>query len=218
MSQRTDFYKNLFATRLVPLFYEGDPATAENIAASCAAGGAACVEVTNRGPGALQVVEHLVRRLGSGLVVGVGSIYDAPTAALFIAAGARFVVGPTLAEEVAVLCNRRKVPYIPGCATVNEIARAHELGAEVVKLFPGEVGGPGFIKALRGPMPWAEVMPTGGVEISPESIGGWISAGACAVGIGSKLVSAELVKTGDFGSIQARVEVALRLIAAAGAP
>jgi 2-dehydro-3-deoxyphosphogluconate aldolase/(4S)-4-hydroxy-2-oxoglutarate aldolase len=133
----------------------------------------------------------------------VGSVDDAPTAALYLAHGANFVVGPTFSEEVVRLCNRRKVAYLPGCGSVNEIATAEEWGVEIVKLFPGEsVGGPGFVKALLAPRPWTRVMPTGGVTPEEDNLRAWFEAGVVCVGMGSNLVRSDWVKAGNFQAIQ----------------
>ena len=141
---------------------------------------------------------------------------DAPTAALYIAAGANFVVGPIFNPEIARLCNRRKIPYLPGCGTLNEISQAEESGVEIVKIFPGTaVGGPGFIKAILGPCPWTRIMPTGGVDATQENIRSWIEAGACCVGMGSKLITKSAVSEGDYDSIRENVEKILGWIAAA---
>jgi 2-dehydro-3-deoxyphosphogluconate aldolase/(4S)-4-hydroxy-2-oxoglutarate aldolase len=126
-----------------------------------------------------------------------------PTAALYIASGANFVVGPVLNAEIARLCNRRKVAYSPGCGSVSEISQAEELGVEIVKIFPGdEVGGPGFVKAVRGPMPWTRIMPTGGVDATRESVQGWIKAGAACLGMGSRLIRKDLVATENYAAIR----------------
>jgi Entner-Doudoroff aldolase len=139
------------------------------------------------------------------VILGVGSIIDAPTAALYLAAGANFIVGPSLNPKISRLCNRRKILYLPGCATENEISLAEELGAEICKVFPGESsGGPGFISAVMAPCPWHRLLPTGGVDASETSITEWIKAGAAVVGLGSKLVSAQAVKDRDYDGIAAR--------------
>ncbi len=149
-------------------------------------------------------------------MLGAGSVVDAPTAALYIAGGASFVVGPTLNPEVARLCNRRKIAYSPGCATPSEIAQAEELGVEVVKIFPGEsVGGPDFVKSVLGPCPWTRIMPTGGVEPAAASIDAWFKAGIAAAGMGSKLITKELVQAQDWDAIAGRVAETLALIRAA---
>ena len=140
------------------------------------------------------------------VILGVGSIADAPTAALYIANGANFVVGPLLNPEVARLCNRRKIPYAPGCGSVTEIAQAEELGVEIVKVFPGsEVGGPAFVKSVLGPCPWTRIMPTGGVDATRESLDAWFKAGVSAVGAGSKLITKELVDAKDWDGLTAKV-------------
>ena len=212
---RLEWYGTVLASGLVPLFYHGDPEVAGAVARALVDGGAAAVEFTNRGPGALRVFQELAEQpiLWDAASLGVGSVIDAPTAALFIAAGARFVVSPSFNTEVARLCNRRKIPYLPGCATPTEISTAEEWGAEIVKVFPGKMGGPAFIKDLLGPMPWARLMPTGGVRLSAESLGEWFAAGACCVGMGSDLVRADLVAAGDYAAITGNVRTALDLIA-----
>ena len=214
---RLEWYATVLASGLVPLFYHGDAAVAVAVARSLADGGAVAVEFTNRGPGALRVFQELAEQpaLRDAASLGVGSVIDAPTAALFIAAGARFVVSPSFSAEVARLCNRRKIPYLPGCATPTEVSTAEEWGAEIVKVFPGKMGGPAFIKDLLGPMPWSRLMPTGGVRLSAASLREWFAAGACCVGMGSDLVRADLVAAGDYAAVSANVRTALRLIEAA---
>jgi 2-dehydro-3-deoxyphosphogluconate aldolase/(4S)-4-hydroxy-2-oxoglutarate aldolase len=216
---RLDTYNQILATGLVPLFYNSDVETACEIVAACARGGAAAVEFTNRGDEAYPVFAELARRVARtnpAPILGIGSIQDAPTAALFIAAGANFVVGPNLNPEVARLCNRRKIGYLPGCATETEIAQAEELGAEIVKIFPGEaVGGPRFISAVMAPCPWHCLLPTGGVDATEGSVGEWIKAGAAALGMGSRLITGQAVKGRDFDSIAEKTAQVLGWIQAA---
>lgn len=201
---------------LVPLFYHSDLETAKRVAGALAAGGGRVLEFTNRGDFAIEVFSPLVKHCAQAhpaLIIGVGSVEDAPTAAMYIAHGANFVVGPNFNEEVARLCNRRKIAYIPGCGTVNEITRAEEWGAEIVKAFPGTAaGGPGFIKDVRGPRPWSRIMPTGGVSPDEANLRGWFSAGVACVGMGSQLVRNEWVKAGDFDAITETVKRTLALI------
>lgn len=201
---------------LVPVFYNGDAEVAKKIAAACAAGGCNLVEFTNRGDFAPQVFLELAQHFAKAdpnLILGVGSVVDAPTAALYISYGASFVVGPILNREVARLCNRRKIAYSPGCGTASEVARAEELGVEIVKIFPGNaVGGPGFVKAVRGPCPWTRIMPTGGVDATEESITSWFDAGVACVGMGSKLITKDLVAAGDFNGISQKVAAVLNWI------
>lgn len=198
---------------LVPLFYEGDLQVARKIVEACLEGGARVLEFTNRGDFAWQVFSELEKGLAqanSPAILGAGTVDDAPTAALFIASGANFIVAPTFNVEVARLCNRRKIPYIPGCATVTEVATAEEWGAEVCKVFPGQqVGGPEFIRAVHGPRPWSNLMPTGGVSPTWESIYAWIEAGACAVGLGSQLISKQRVRQAEYARISEDVRQAL---------
>jgi 2-dehydro-3-deoxyphosphogluconate aldolase/(4S)-4-hydroxy-2-oxoglutarate aldolase len=149
------------------------------------------------------------------IILGVGTVIDAPTAALYIAYGANFVVSPVLNEAVAKLCNRRKVAYIPGCGSVSEISYAEELGVEIVKIFPGSaVGGPGFIKAVMGPCPWTRLLPTGGVDATVDSIEAWFEAGAACVGMGSKLIRKDLVAAGNWAEITRMVRQVLQCIEA----
>ena len=170
---RLQVYDAMLSTGLVPLFYQDDPEVAQEILKAVSNGGALVLEFTNRGEKALSVFTHLNAFIESSklpIILGVGSVIDAPTAALYIAHGANFVVGPMFSAEVARLCNRRKIAYLPGCGTVGEISTAEEAGVEIVKVFPGEtLGGPAFIKAVLGPMPWSRLMPTGGVEATRES-------------------------------------------------
>ena len=195
----------LLDTGLVPLFYNADVETSVELASACSRGGAKVVEFTNRGELAYPVFTELVQHFAkadASLILGVGSIIDAPTAALYLAAGANFVVGPSFNPEIAKLCNRRKILYIPGCATETEISTAEEYGAEICKIFPGEtVGGPAFIKGVMAPCPWHRLMPTGGVDATEASVNDWIKAGAAAVGMGSKLITAQAVKDKDYEGI-----------------
>jgi 2-dehydro-3-deoxyphosphogluconate aldolase / (4S)-4-hydroxy-2-oxoglutarate aldolase len=202
---RLDVINTLLDIGLVPLFYNGDVATSVELTCSCLYGGAKVIEFTNRGELAYPVFTELVKHFAKAdptIILGVGSIVDAPTAALYISAGANFIVGPSFSPEIAYLCNRRKILYIPGCATETEISTAEEHGAEICKIFPGEtLGGPGFIKAVMAPCPWHRLMPTGGVDATEASVSSWIKAGAAAVGMGSKLITAQAVKDKDYGSI-----------------
>ena len=203
-------------TGLVPVFYHHDASVVVGIVEACARGGAVTLEFTNRGDGAVSVfteLEAYCREHLPGVILGVGSVVDAPTAAQYINSGANFVVGPVLDEETAFLCNTRKVPYSPGCGSATEIAQAHRLGVEICKIFPGDlVGGPGFVRAVRGPMPWTDLMPTGGVDPTEESLTSWFSAGVSCVGIGSKLVTKDLVERGDFNGITEKVQTTINII------
>ncbi len=191
----------------VPTFAAPDPETAFDMVAGCAAGGARVVEFTNRGDFAHATFVTLSRRVAAELpsvILGAGTIIDAPTAALFIAAGARFVVGQSFSEEVARLCNRRRVVYIPGCGTATEIAAAEELGCEIVKLFPAAAyDGPAFIRGLLGPSPGSKVMPTN-VLATEDATNAWFAAGAAALGVGGHLYPDALVASRDRAAIAER--------------
>ncbi len=209
---RLQVLNTVVETGLVPVFYNGDVEVAKRIVAACAAGGARCVEFTNRGDFAPFVFKELSEdcaKTNPQVMLGVGSIVDPHTASLYIASGACFVVGPSLNPEVARLCNRRKIAYSPGCATATEIAQAEELGVEIVKIFPGGlVGGPEFVKSILGPCPWTRIMPTGGVETTKESVSAWIKAGTTALGIGSNLITQERVAQARWDEItQATAQV-----------
>jgi 2-dehydro-3-deoxyphosphogluconate aldolase/(4S)-4-hydroxy-2-oxoglutarate aldolase len=198
---------------LVPVFYNSDTETAIKIVEACAAGGAKLVEFTNRGDLAYLVFCDLVKHFAKAdpsIILGIGSIVDAGTAALYISSGANFIVGPNFNPEVAKVCNRRKVAYSPGCGSVSEISNAEEWGVEIVKIFPGDsVGGPEFVKAILGPCPWTRIMPTGGVDATKESVYAWIKAGAACLGMGSKLITKELMAAKDWSGISAKAKQVL---------
>lgn len=215
--KRLEVLQALEDAGVIPVFYEPDFENAREIVRACEAGGARCIEWTNRGDGAYEVFRELERYCAAdlpGVILGAGSIVDAPTAALYISGGAGFIVGPSIDRETAFLCNRRKIAYSPGCGSVSEIQAAHELGVEIVKVFPGsQVGGPAFVKAIRGPLPWASIMPTGGVDATEESLREWFEAGITCAGMGSKLVSRERVAAGNFAAITDTVKRVRAIIA-----
>lgn len=211
---RLEVYDVILSAGLVPIFYHGDPEVAESVVNACLQGGSRVMEFTNRGEHALKVFSRLSEAFEhSPMILGVGSVIDAPTAALFIAHGANFIVGPNFNPEIARLCNRRKIPYLPGCGTVSEISNAEEMGAEIVKIFPGEtLGGPAFIKAILGPMPWTRLMPTGGVSPTSEDVSRWIKAGAACLGMGGNLIRKELVSAGNYDGICQNVRNVLQYV------
>ena len=202
---RLDVLNTTINLGLVPIFYQGEVEIAKQIVAACAQGGAKVVEFTNRGDFAWHVFSQLALYCAEHqpeVVLGIGSVVDAPTAAMYIAAGANFVVGPNFNREVAQLCNRRKIAYIPGCGSLTEISEAEASGVELVKIFPGSaVGGPAFVQAVLGPSPWTRMVVTGGVEASKENITRWFTAGVTAVGLGSNLIRKDAVAAGNFESI-----------------
>lgn len=213
---RLEVLNTIIENGLVPIFYNPNIETAKQVASAVVAGGSHVLEFTNRGDFAYDVFNALSRHCAEevpDLVLGVGSVVDAPTAAMYIAAGANFIVAPTFNPEVARLCNRRKIPYVPGCATATEISTAEEYGAEICKIFPGAaVGGPSFVKAIKGPCPWTSLMPTGGVDATEESVKGWIKAGAVCLGMGSRLIRKDWVAAGDWNAIIENVKQVLAWI------
>lgn len=176
---------------IVPVFYHEDVNICKEILKAVYDGGVRIFEFTNRGDGAHIVFEELVafaKETLPELILGIGSVIDAGTASLYIQSGANFIVAPIVNSEVAITCNRRKIPWMPGCGSLTEINFAESLGADIVKIFPAQqVGGPEFIKAVKGPCPWSNIMPTGGVQPEDGNLKEWFSAGAHCVGLGSQL-------------------------------
>lgn len=197
---------------MVPVFYHSDADTACAVVKACYDGGVRCFEFTNRGDFAHEVFEAVVKfaaRECPAMAIGVGSVVDPGTASLYMQLGACFVVSPLFNPEVARVCNRRQVPYIPGCGSVTEIGYAQEAGCEVCKVFPGDVLGPKFVKGFKAPMPWSKIMVTGGVEPTAENLTAWRSAGADYVGMGSKLFPKDRVAAADWAYITAKCTEAL---------
>src|SRR5579863_7622267 len=185
------------ATGLVAVIRAESPDQAAQIAEACGLGEVAALEITFTVPGASGVIEHLATKISGKILLGAGTVLDPETARIAILAGAHFVVGPALNPETARLCNRYQVPYMPGAGTIREVIVAMECGADIVKIFPGEILGPAFVKAVKGPLPQASLMPTGGVNL--DNVVEWINAGSVAVGVGGNLTVG--AKTGNFASI-----------------
>lgn len=192
------------ATHVVPVFYHKDAEVAKQVVKACYEGGVRAFEFTNRGDFAHEVfasVMKFVRQECPELALGVGSVVDAPTAVLYMQMGADFVVGPLFNPDVAKVCNRRNVPYTPGCGTVSEVGQAQEVGCDLIKVFPGDVLGPKFVKGLMAPMPWTKLMVTGGVEPTQENLDAWKKAGVYCVGMGSKLFPKDKVEAQDWAYV-----------------
>ncbi|MDR1103687.1 MAG: bifunctional 4-hydroxy-2-oxoglutarate aldolase/2-dehydro-3-deoxy-phosphogluconate aldolase [Tannerella sp.] len=197
--------ESMLRTGMVPVYYHQDAETVQQVMKACYDGGVRVFEFTNRGDFAQEVFAGAIKfaaRECPELIVGIGSIADAGTAALYLQTGANFVVGPLFNPEVAKVCNRRLIPYIPGCGSVTEIGFAQEAGCDVCKIFPaGSVGGPSFVKNVRAPMPWTMLMATGAVEPTEENLAAWFRAGVACVGMGSMLFPKEAVDAGDWKTI-----------------
>ncbi|MDR0729550.1 MAG: bifunctional 4-hydroxy-2-oxoglutarate aldolase/2-dehydro-3-deoxy-phosphogluconate aldolase [Prevotellaceae bacterium] len=207
----------MFDTGVVPVFYHRDLEVAKQVVAACYDGGIRAFEFTNRGDFAHEIFGNLVRWAAGrcpGLVMGIGSIVDAGTASLFIQAGANFIVGPLFNPDVAKTANRRAIPYTPGCGTVSEVGMAQEAGCDLVKIFPAEnAGGPSFIKNILAPMPWSQLMATGGVEPTEESLTAWFNAGVACVGMGSNLFPKDAIERNDWKRITDLCKKSLTAIA-----
>ncbi len=203
-------------TGMVPVFYHKEVEVAKQVVKACYEGGVRAFEFTNRGDFAHEIFGELAKWAAKEcpeLALGIGSVVDAPTAALYIQLGACFVVGPLFNPDVAVVCNRRLVPYCPGCGTVSEIGKAQELGCDLTKLFPGDVYGANMVKGLMAPCPWSKIMVTGGVSPDEENLTKWFKAGAYCVGMGSKLFPSDKVKAEDWAYVTAKCRECLEIIA-----
>ena len=202
-------------TGMVPLFFSNNLELSKNVLKACYDGGARLMEFTARGDFAHEVfgelTKYAIKEL-PGMIMGVGSVTDAAAASLYMALGANFIVTPVLREDIAIACNRKKVLWSPGCGTLTEIARAEELGCEIVKLFPGDIYGPNFVKGIKGPQPWTSIMPTGGVSPTYENLKGWFDAGVTCVGMGSQLISKDILANKDYAKLEQDVKNALEII------
>ena len=202
-------------TGMVPLFYDKDIEISKKVITACYKGGARLLEFTARGDFAHEVFGKLIKYATKelpGMAMGVGSVTDAASASVFMSLGANFIVTPVLREDIAIICNRRKVLWSAGCGTLTEIARAEELGCEIIKLFPGSVYGPKFVKAVRGPQPWTSIMPTGGVSPTKENLEAWFKAGVACVGMGSNLMAKNNNGKFDYKKIESLTRDALKII------
>ncbi len=212
---RLEVIQTMKETGMVPLFYHPDIEVAKSVLKACYDGGARLMEFTNRGDFAIEIFNELIKYAIAelpGMILGVGSVTDAASASQYMLSGANFIVTPVFRKDIAVVCNRRKVLWSPGCGSLTEIAAAEEMGCELVKLFPGSTYGPGFVKAIKGPQPWTSIMPTGGVSTEEENLRGWFDAGVTCVGMGSKLISKEILNQKSYDELEERVRQAVSLI------
>ncbi|MEQ9286727.1 MAG: bifunctional 4-hydroxy-2-oxoglutarate aldolase/2-dehydro-3-deoxy-phosphogluconate aldolase [Cyclobacteriaceae bacterium] len=213
---RIDVALKMKETGIVPVFYHKDIEVCKKVLKACYAGGIRVFEFTNRGDYAHEVFAELNKYAAKEtpeMILGIGSVVDAGTTSLYLQLGANFVVSPILNPEMAKVCNRRKVAWSPGCGSLTEISYAEELGAEVTKIFPGsQVGGPSFVKAVKGPFPWSSIMPTGGVEPTEENLSKWFNAGVHCVGMGSQLITKDIIENDNYESLTKTCADALALV------
>jgi len=213
--EKHEVIAKLLEVGLVPIFYHGDVEVAKKVSSAVAEAGSKLLEFTNRGARAFLVFKELAewrKKEQPDLILGAGTILDPATASLYINLGADFIVGPSFNPEVAKICNRRHVPYIPGCSTPTEIAVAEEYGADIFKIFPAQVLTPKFIKNILAPCPWLKLMPSGGIKPEKEEIEEWIKVGAVALNMGSALLRKDLIQAGDYEGLRKKVEEALTYI------
>ena len=212
---RIEVAQTMKESGMVPLFFHSDVSVAKKVLKACYDGGARLMEFTNRGDFALEVftalTKYAVKEL-PGMIMGVGSVTDAAAASAYMLNGANFVVTPVFREDIAIVCNRRKVLWSPGCGSLTEIAKAEEMGAEIVKLFPGSTYGPSFVKGVLAPQPWTSIMPTGGVSPTEENLKSWFEAGVTCVGMGSKLMAKHTDGSFDYATIEQQTKQTLLLI------
>ena len=212
---RVEVINQIEESRMIPLFYHNDISVSKSIVKACYDGGARVIEFTNRGDFALEVFTEIVKYSISelpGMILGVGSVTDAKAASQYMLAGANFVVTPVFREDIARICNRRKLLWSAGCSSLTEIATAEEFGCELIKLFPGDVLGPKFVKSIKGPQPWTSVMPTGGVSMELNNLKSWFDSGVTCVGMGSKLISKEILENKDYDLLKKNVKETLERI------
>lgn len=212
---RIEVFLKIREAGIVPIFYHKDPEVCKHVIKACFDGGIKVFEFTNRGEYAHELFSDLNKWAAKEVpevAMGAGSIVDAGTASLYIQLGANFIVSPILNPEMAKVCNRRKIMWTPGCGSLTEINYAEELGAEIVKIFPGfSLGGPDFVKAVKGPCPWTSIMPTGGVEPTLDNMTEWFNAGVTCVGIGSNLITKELIQKKAWPTLTKRIEAAVKI-------
>ncbi|WP_010530529.1 bifunctional 2-keto-4-hydroxyglutarate aldolase/2-keto-3-deoxy-6-phosphogluconate aldolase [Lentibacillus jeotgali] len=188
----------MIASKLAVVIRGDNLTMAEKIAVACEKGGIKTLEVTFTVPKAGHLIETLIARCDEDVLVGAGTVLDSETARIAIISGAKFIVSPSFDKETAKLCNRYQIPYLPGCMTINEMLRATEYGVSVLKLFPGQSYEPSFIKNIHGPLPYLNIMPTGGITV--DNVGSWLEAGAVMVGVGGEITRP--AKDGDYDKVE----------------
>jgi len=214
---RIEVAQAMKSTGMIPLFFHSDIELSKKVLKACYDGGARLMEFTARGDFAHEVfgelTKYAIKEL-PGMIMGVGSVTDGAAASLYMALGANFIVTPVLRKDIAIACNRRKVLWSPGCGSLTEVGKAEALGCEIVKLFPGDLYGPKFVKGIKGPQPWTSIMPTGGVSPTEDNLKGWFDAGVTCVGMGSQLISKDIIANKDYSKLEQDVKNALAIIKA----
>lgn len=213
---RIQVCQKIAETGMVPVFYHNDLEVSKQVLKACYEGGVRAFEFTNRGDFAHEIFGELNKWAAKEcpeMILGIGSIVDPGTASLYLQLGANFIVGPLLNPEIFKVCNRRQVAYVPGCGSVSEVGYAQELGAEFVKVFPGDVMGPAFVKGIKAPMPWSNLMVTGGVTPTEENLTKWFSAGVDCVGMGSNLFPKDVIAAKEWSKITQLCKDAFVIIA-----
>ncbi|MDR2058367.1 MAG: bifunctional 4-hydroxy-2-oxoglutarate aldolase/2-dehydro-3-deoxy-phosphogluconate aldolase [Dysgonamonadaceae bacterium] len=198
--------ETMLSSGIIPVFYHSDIDVAKHVVKACYEGGIKVFEFTNRGEFAHEIFGELskfITKECKQMVLGIGSVVDAPTASAYIQLGANFIVSPLFNPDIAKTANRRLVPYLPGCGTVSETGLAQEAGCDLCKIFPGDVLGAAFVKAIKAPMPWSMLMVTGGVKPEEANLKMWFDAGVSCVGIGANLFPKEVIAAGEWEKITA---------------
>ena len=206
--------EKLHKTRLLPLFYNDDVNVSKNLIDALTSASLNVIEFTNRGADAKNIFPELITYVENKTEVnlGIGSIKSTEEAKLFIDLGAKFIVSPFLDEEIGKTCQNNEVLWIPGCGTLSEMIKAEQIGAQLIKLFPGSVYGSKFISSVLAPCPWLKIMPTGGVTTDQDNIKGWLDAGAFCLGMGSNLFPSNLLNSSDTAQLQTHIESVIRKI------
>jgi 2-dehydro-3-deoxyphosphogluconate aldolase/(4S)-4-hydroxy-2-oxoglutarate aldolase len=199
---------------MIPVFFHADIEVAKAVVDASYKGGVRVFELTNRGENAFQVFTALLKHVEKypDLMLGIGTIMDAATTKKFISAGAHFIVSPIMKPEMAEVCKQENKLWIPGCATLTEIVNAKDLGAKVIKIFPGSVLGPGFVSSIMPVVPGLQLMPTGGVEPTEANLSAWFKAGVICVGMGSQLFSKDVIESKNWAKLEQGVADALAIV------
>jgi 2-dehydro-3-deoxyphosphogluconate aldolase/(4S)-4-hydroxy-2-oxoglutarate aldolase len=211
---RSQIITSMSTTGVIPMFYHGEPAVALKIMEAVYTGGARVIEFTNRGPNAFEVFKAMLKEAEKypGLLIGIGTVLDMKTTERYIKAGADFIISPIVSTEVAETCTKNDKMWIPGAATPTEIHIAKELGAEIIKIFPASVLGPGFVSAVLPTMPELKLMVTGGVEPTQASLSTWFRTGIVCAGMGSQLITKEILSKGDWALLRHKVSDSIEII------